>query len=42
MMKIVVIANMFIIAVFALLAVQFNHWWIVLFAALFLHFPKDD
>lgn len=30
------------IIVFALLAIVFKHWWIVLFSALFLIYEKDD
>ena len=30
------------IIVFAVLAILFNHWWIVLLSALFLVYEKDE
>ena len=32
--------NLIIVGVFTYLSVIFNHWWIVLFSALFFTFPK--
>jgi hypothetical protein len=38
----ILISNTVIVVCFALLAVAFNHWWIVLFSALFLTYTKSE
>lgn len=44
----ITIINSVVIICFTILAIHFQHWWIVLFALLFLHWkekytkPKDD
>lgn len=35
------ISNTVRIAIFAVLACVFNHWWIILFSCLFLTYEKD-
>ena len=39
---ILMLTNVAIIVCFTILAVVFNHWWIVLFGALFLYSYKND
>ena len=36
------INNTLRIGIFGVLAVVFNHWWIILFSALFLIYEKDN
>lgn len=35
----ILLYDILIVAIFAALAVAFNHWWIVLFGILFMSFP---
>lgn len=35
----ILLYDILIVAIFAALAVTFNHWWIVLFGILFMSFP---
>lgn len=37
---IILLYNISMVAIFAALAMTFNHWWIVLFSILFLSFPS--
>ena len=36
------INNTLRIGIFCILAVVFNHWWIILFSTLFLIYEKDE
>lgn len=36
---VILLYNISIVAIFAALAMTFNHWWIVLFSILFMSFP---
>ena len=40
--KAMMLNNTMRIFIFSMLAILFNHWWIVLFSALFLIYEKDE